>query len=97
MSTTDVLTRVREFVHDNFLYMRPDFQLGDDDRLLGNGVIDSMGVMELTEFLSDEFGIRIADVEITETNLGTLRSITRYVEAKLAHRGATNFLSVGVD
>jgi acyl carrier protein len=79
---TDILERTRAYVTANFLYMRPDFALGDDDALLAKGVIDSMGVMELIGFLSAEFGITIADEEITEANLGSLQSIARFVAMK---------------
>lgn len=97
MTTSTVLARVRQYVIENFLYMRPDFPLDDDDRLLGRGVIDSMGVMELTEFLGAEFGIEVADTDITEANLGTLKTIARYVMAKRADRGAATLEGVGAD
>ena len=82
MPVTDILERTREYVRANFLYMRPDFVLGDDDPLLAKGVIDSMGVMEVIGFLSAEFGITIADEEITEDNLGSLQAIARFVATK---------------
>jgi acyl carrier protein len=97
MKATSVLSRVRDYVTENFLYVRPQFQLGDDDRLLGNGVIDSMGIIELTEFLGTEFGIEVADTEITEANLGTLRSIARYVDSKMAHGDTVAYQNAGVD
>ena len=79
-----VLTRVRAFLQENFLYLRPaDFQLHDDDRLLEHGVLDSMGVVELISFLEDTFGIRVSEDEISETNLGSLRAIGEFVAAKL--------------
>ena len=79
-----VLVRVRAFLQENFLYLRPaDFQLHDDDRLLEHGVIDSMGVVELISFLEDGFGIRISEEEISEANLGSLRAIGEFVAGKL--------------
>jgi acyl carrier protein len=83
MEEATVLARTRAFVSETFLYTRPDFALGDTDRLLQRGVIDSMGVMELIAFLRSEFGIVVADEDITESNLGTLADIARYV---LAHQ-----------
>ena len=78
----EILERTRAYVRDNFLYMRPDFVLGDDDPLLAKGVIDSMGVMEMIGFLGSEFGITVADEEVTEGNLGSLQAIARFVAAK---------------
>ena len=80
---TQILERTRAYVRENFLYMRPDFALGDDDPLLAKGVIDSMGVMELLGFLGSEFGITAADEEVTEDNLGSLNAIARFVDAKM--------------
>ena len=82
LPVTDTLERTRAYVRANFLYMRPDFVLGDDDPLLAKGVIDSMGVMEMIGFLTSEFGIAVADEEVTEENLGSLQAIARFVAAK---------------
>ena len=46
MSRDEILARLRAFVDENFLYMRPDFELRNDASLMGNGIVDSMGVME---------------------------------------------------
>jgi len=88
MNHATVLARTRAFVNETFLYMRPGFALGDTDRLLQRGVIDSMGVMEVIAFLRSEFGIVVADEDITETNLGTLADIARYVSAHSNGNGA---------
>lgn len=82
MPVTEILERTRAYVRDNFLYMRPDFVLGDDDPLLAKGVIDSMGVMEMIGFLTSEFGIAVADEEVTEENLGSVSAIARFVTGK---------------
>ena len=77
-----IRARVRLFLEENFLYMRPNFELGDDDRLLERGVVDSMGVAEMVTFLEDEFGVATSDEDITEANLGSLNAIGRFVSRK---------------
>lgn len=79
---TQIRERVRGFLEENFLYMRPNFALGDDDRLLERGVVDSMGVAEMVTFIEDEFGIKTSDDDISEANLGSLRAIGRFVTQK---------------
>ena len=78
-----VLAQVRGFIEKEFLYMRPGVALADDDSLMKKGVVDSMGVLEVMQFLTDTFGVTPADDEITEANLGSLRAIARFVVQKL--------------
>lgn len=68
--------------------MRPDFVLSDDDRLLERGVVDSMGIAEMVTFIEDEFGIKMSDEDISESNLGSLRAIGRFVTQKSATMAA---------
>lgn len=86
-SPTEIVDRTRTWVRETFLYMRPDWKFGDDDPLLGSGVIDSVGVIELVEFLQSAFGFKIADEEIVEQNLGSLNAIGRFVHAKCQGNG----------
>lgn len=79
MTRDEALTRLRSFVEENFLYMRPDFELENDQSLLGQGIVDSMGVMEMLQFLEDEFGVRVPEEDVTEENIGTLNDIADYV------------------
>jgi acyl carrier protein len=88
MNTGEVASRVRGYITENFLYTRPGFTVGDDDSLLGNGIIDSMGVIEVITFIQEEFSITIEDDDITEENLGTLSAIARYVVGKQAQSKA---------
>jgi acyl carrier protein len=79
-----ILEQVRAFVQKEFLYMRPGFVLSDEDSLMKTGVVDSMGVLEVMTFLEDTFDVRPNDDEITEANLGSLRAIARFVDARIA-------------
>jgi acyl carrier protein len=81
MTVPEILERTRAYVRENFLYMRPNFPLGDNDPLLTKGIVDSMGVAELLGFLEGEFGIAVAEEEVTEENLGSLAAIARFVAA----------------
>ncbi len=87
MSTTGeqqvtVRGELRGYIEDNFLYMRPDLELKDDDNLLGLGVIDSLGFVELVEEVQARYGIAVQDVEITEDNFGSVDAIVAFVERK---------------
>jgi acyl carrier protein len=84
-----VVERTRTWLRESFLYMHAERTLSDRDPLLSGGVVDSMGVIELVEFLQECFAITVADHEITEDNLGTLEAIGRFVYGKCAPAPAT--------
>lgn len=79
---SEIITRVRKFVQENFLYMHSDFQLGDDDRLMDKGLMDSMSIVEMIAFVESEFGIQTMEREIIETNFGSLNGIARFIAGK---------------
>ena len=79
---SEIIARVRGYVHENFLYMHSNFELGDDDRLLERGVIDSMSIVEMISFIESEFGIRASENEVSDANFGSLSGIARFVGEK---------------
>jgi acyl carrier protein len=85
-TTTDIAqvarAEMREFIQANFLYMRPDLELRDDDDLLNLGVIDSIGFVELVGEVEERYGLTIADLEIVEENFGSVNAIAAFVAAK---------------
>lgn len=81
-SLGQIVDRTAAFVRENFLYTRPEWTLRPEDPLLERGVMDSIGVVELIDFLQQTFGVTIAEDEITEQNLGSLAAIARLVRGK---------------
>ena len=80
----EVQKEMRVFIEDQFLYMRPDTELGDADQLLDLGIVDSLGFVELVEEVQTRYGVTVADTEITEENFGSIDAIARFVERKRA-------------
>jgi acyl carrier protein len=82
MQATDIERQIHSFIVENFLFGKAD-GLGSDDSLLGKGVIDSTGVLELVTFLQEHFSITVEDDEVTPNNLDSIRSLVGYVAKKL--------------
>lgn len=82
MTQHEISTLVRDYITENFLYMRQGYEFSETDSLLGHGIIDSMGVIELITFVQDEFAVQIDEGEINEENFGSLEAIVRFVEEK---------------
>lgn len=87
MTEAEVISELRTYITENFLYARPDYFVAEEDHLLEKGVVDSMGMVELLTFLQDQFGVEPADDEITEDNFATLQRIAGFVVRKIEGRG----------
>jgi acyl carrier protein len=79
MNHQSIVTTTRAFIVENFLYTRPEFFIDEDLPLLGEGIVDSMGVMEVIAFLETDFGVVTEGKDIREENLGSLGGIARWV------------------
>jgi acyl carrier protein len=82
LTETEVRRELRAFIEENFLYLRPDVELGDRDDFLAREVMDSLGFVELVEEVQVRFGVAVDDVEITEENFGSIDAIVGFVQRK---------------
>ena len=78
----EVRQQMRNFVEDNFLYLHPDVTLDDGDDLLAQGVIDSLGFVELVDEVQARYAIKVEDVEITEDNFGSVSGLVGFIDRK---------------
>ena len=72
---------LREHVHSRYAG-GASAPLETEYDLLESGVVDSMGVIELTSFLEQEFSITVEPEDIVPDNFRSLGAMTRYVGAK---------------
>lgn len=78
-STRDIL---RSFIEGSFLPGSPTARIDDSTSLLDTGLINSTGVLELVDFLEEQFDITVEDTELVPENLDSIRNICRYLESK---------------
>lgn len=57
--------------------------VGVDDRLLGEGIIDSLGVLDIVGYLESQFRIAVSDDDLSPENFETIGRLTAFVERKL--------------
>lgn len=54
----------------------------DDTLIFEKGVLDSMGLLFLIEFLKEEFGVTTNDDELVEKNFESINNIVAFLESK---------------
>lgn len=57
--------------------------MGDDRQLL-NGVLDSLGLMQLVAYLEEEFNVDIDDQDMVADNFKDISRITALIQSKQA-------------
>jgi len=83
----EIERELRNFVIDNFLFGQADESFSNDDSFLEKGMIDSMGVLTLVDFVKDKYAIAVEDEELIPENWDSVRRITVFVEKKLNSDG----------
>jgi acyl carrier protein len=74
--------RIHGFLVENFLFGDPEPLKDDNQSLLDNGIMDSVGVMELVAYLEQDFGLSIDDDELVPENLDAVANLVAFVERK---------------
>jgi acyl carrier protein len=74
--------KIRNFILKN-LYYTESTDLTDDASFLAEGVIDSMGSMELVAFVEGEFKIKVEMSEVVVKNFDSIRKMAAFVRRKL--------------
>ena len=86
MGKEDIKGKIRQFIIDNYLKKFQTAQLADNDSFLQQGIIDSIGVIELAHFIQRAFEIKIEVPEIMPENFDTLNNLEKYVSKKLKEK-----------
>ncbi|MBN8533566.1 MAG: acyl carrier protein [Rhizobiales bacterium] len=56
--------------------------LTQETQLLASGILDSLGILQLMSFLSDELGIEIDDEDFTLDNFETIGSLIAFIQRR---------------
>ena len=56
--------------------------IAPDEDLLSQGIIDSLGILKLTDFIEKAFGIKIADEDMELDNFKNLTCLKEFIESK---------------
>lgn len=74
-----VTDSIRRFLVEHFPAARKH-PLGEDDHLLANGILDSLGVLDLVSYLEREFAISVSDDDLVPEHFESLRRLAMFVE-----------------
>jgi acyl carrier protein len=82
LTESNISTKVRSFIKENFLLDSELNNLDNSDSFFKKGIIDSTGVLELVSFVEQTFGIRVEDEELIPDNLDSVDKVVAFVAKK---------------
>lgn len=78
----ELKAKIREYIIENFLFGDTSPLTDDGISLLDEGIIDSVGVMELVAFLEQDFGLTVEDEELIPENLDSVDNLAGFISRK---------------
>ena len=74
--------QIKNYIAETFLFSDDGFNMSDDVSFLDEGIIDSMGVLELIMFVEETFGISVEDDDIKPENFDSVNKLYEYIHRK---------------
>ena len=84
-----IRSAIIDWLDDSYHFGDAEKLIGDDDRsLLDNGILDSLGYVNLTLFLEQHFHLKIDRKSLTRENFDSIRKIVSYIAQHPQFKGA---------
>ena len=83
LDNSDITTATKEFILSRFPQVRQHLK-NDFDSLLESGFIDSLGILEVVEFIESNFKILLSDDEMISENFETIAAISHFIQSKIS-------------
>lgn len=73
-----IKNNILDYLKDNS-FMERGAVLGDNDSLTQNGIMDSIGLLELIDYICETYSIEIPEEMLTPENFDSLEGITNLI------------------
>jgi acyl carrier protein len=80
MSTDSNREIIRNFIKKNLVKKQEHLEINDQDNIIENGVVDSLGLIKMVNFLEENFSLRLGDEDIVPENFESIESISILLE-----------------
>lgn len=76
--------QIKDYIAHNLLFSDNGYPYGEDVSFLDEGIVDSIGVMELVSFVEENFGVKVDDLDVTPENFDSISRMAAYIRRKTA-------------
>ena len=82
MNKDNIRQQLRSFILENYLFTDDQSALNDDSSFLDGGILDSMGILELIDYLDETFSIKVEGDELIPDNLDSINNLMAFIGSK---------------
>jgi methoxymalonate biosynthesis acyl carrier protein len=75
---------IKQYILKEIMTSKSEDSLNDEQSLIQSGIIDSLTIMKIMNFLEETFNFKISDDELIPENFETLTAMYGMVQRKLA-------------
>lgn len=79
-SLTNNKELIRQFLIEKLGRAKKINHVADHDNLIANGMIDSMGILQLVSYIEARFAVKVRDEDIIPDNFESVDVISSYIE-----------------
>lgn len=73
----DIENQLIAFICRNYMVEADEFSL--EESLVDQGVIDSIGLLEISGFMEQAFGIEVREKDMSRENFGTVKKMVSFI------------------
>ena len=78
----EIKEKLKDYIARNLLFSDNGFKYDDDASFLEEGIVDSIGVLELVAFVDETYGFEVEDHEVTPDNFDSVNKLATYIRSK---------------
>lgn len=82
MDITLMKENIRKYIVGEYLDDAEAKSLTEDSPLISSGLIDSISVLQVVDFLEDQFSFEFEPHEVDQSNLNTINLMIEFVQSK---------------
>ena len=79
----NVMEELEKFVVNELAVEHDKKSIAPDEDLLMQGIIDSMGVLKLSSFIEEKFGVKVTDIDMVPENFQNLESLSEFIKERM--------------
>jgi acyl carrier protein len=79
----DITEKITSYVFNTLITGIPNIRISQRTSLLGSRIVDSLGILEIIEYIEREFGISVEEEEMIPENLDSIENLSRFIQHKI--------------